>query len=358
MQYSWNRDCKEFLGVHTCEIQRAEDYPSCESCQFYDPYTKKILIIKLGAMGDVLRTTPLIEALRKKYGNPYIVWITKEESKELLKEKVDKVLIYNLDTILRLQKEKFHILISLEIDVPGTALANGVNAEEKFGYYLHEDGHPSTYNKEADFYLERALSNHINRENRKTYQEMMFEIVNLPYEKQEYEIKAKEILEFKKQHNIKDNETLIGINIGSALRWPAKRWHEEEIIKFINNAKERIILLAGPEEKELQKNIKNKVKKEIILNNPENTLEEFIAVLNICDTIVTGDTLTLHLAIGLKKKVIALFFCTPPWEIGEYERVTKVVSPLFEKHFYMDNTPEELTKSITAEEVQRFLKFV
>ena len=200
--------------------------------------------------------------------------------------------------------------------------------------------------------MERALSNHINRENRKTYQEMMFDILSLKYEKQEYSIEVKEIAEIRKKYG----NNLLGINIGSALRWPAKRWHEEEIIKFINASSKKIILLAGPEEKELQENIKKRVNKEVLCNNPNNSLEEFIAVLDCCSTIITGDTLTLHLAIGLRKKVIALFFCTPPWEIEEYGGVKKLISPLFEKHFYMDDIPKELTKSISALEVQRVLE--
>ena len=42
----------------------------------------------------------------------------------------------------------------------------------------------------------------------------------------------------------------------------------------------------------------------------------------------------MHLALGLKKPSVAFFTCTPPWEIEDYGRMTKVVSPLLEKYFY------------------------
>ena len=36
-------------------------------CSYYDPVDKKILIIKLGAIGDVIRTTPLLHKLKATY---------------------------------------------------------------------------------------------------------------------------------------------------------------------------------------------------------------------------------------------------------------------------------------------------
>jgi len=88
----------------------AEDYKDCEGCKFYDKISKKILIIKLGAMGDVIRTTPLIPLIRKKYPNSQITWLVGEQSKELAK--ADRVLVYNLDNVLRLQKEEFDVVFS------------------------------------------------------------------------------------------------------------------------------------------------------------------------------------------------------------------------------------------------------
>src|SRR3989344_9601424 len=114
----WNRDCKSFPGIYPCHIMTSENYESCEECIFYEKVSKKILIIKLGAIGDVLRTTPILSVIRKKYGNSAkIVWLISEESKDLLKynELIDEILVYNQDTILRLQQEKFDILYYLEV---------------------------------------------------------------------------------------------------------------------------------------------------------------------------------------------------------------------------------------------------
>ena len=45
---------------------------------------KKILIIKLGALGDVIRTMPILIAIKEKYPDSEITWVTRQNAKEIL----------------------------------------------------------------------------------------------------------------------------------------------------------------------------------------------------------------------------------------------------------------------------------
>ena len=363
---TWNRNCRSFqgtyssdlLGTYYCDILKTENYKDCSECKFYEPIEKKILILKLGAMGDVLRTTTILSALKKKYGrNTHITWVVEDESKELLYNNphIDKILIYNQETILRLQQEKFDILFSLEIAPPITLIANLVKTQEKFGYFFDSDGHPTAFNQPAVPYLETAFSDYKNREYKKTYQEMLFEICELNYEHQPY------ILNFEQESEQKKDK-LIGINVGSAGRWFSKAWHPNNIKELIKKLPKeyKVILLGGPKEKDFLLELVSELRSEnidVITNNPNNTLIEFMSVIKKCNLIITGDTLALHLAIGLKVPSIALFFCTPDWQIEPYNLVEKITSPLFEKYFMDDSYHEDLTKSISAEEVLKKIKW-
>ena len=208
MENIWNRDCKSFPGVYACDILKSENYKDCSECNYYEPYSKKILILKLGAIGDVIRTTTILNGLRKKYGEDiHITWVVGKESFDLIKNNkyVNKALVFDEETKLRLSQEKFDILLSLEISPPATLLANLVKAKEKFGYYFNEDGHPSAFNKAAESYLERVFSDKVNKENEKTYQEMLFEILELKYNKEEYvieSIKEDYAQEFKERYKL------------------------------------------------------------------------------------------------------------------------------------------------------------
>ena len=85
----WNKKCRFFDENYACDTLTNEGYENCEQCKFASEYDKKILIIKLGALGDVLRTTPILHALREKYPNCLIYWLTLEESEELLKNNIN-----------------------------------------------------------------------------------------------------------------------------------------------------------------------------------------------------------------------------------------------------------------------------
>jgi heptosyltransferase-2 len=362
---NWNIKCRFFNDEYACETLVSEDYGGCEECKFAVPYSKKILIIKLGAMGDVLRTTPILMAIKKKYPESKIYWMIKDlygEGKEMLKENpyIDKILLYNLDDILRIQQENFDIIFSLEITKPGTLIANLAKAKEKFGYYF-KDGASFCFNDGAKEYLETAFLQNKKLKNRKTYQELIFRACELPYEKQEiiFELseKDKKYKEyFKKEKNISEKDDILGINFGSGKRWPSKKWSEKKVMEFIEKAgdKYKIILLGGPEEKNEILMLSNELRKKsinIITNNPDNSLGEFAAVLDLCDKIITTDSLALHLSIALKKPTVSLFFCTPPWEIESYNRVVKIQSPLLKENFFSKKYSDKLSDSISSEQV-------
>ena len=369
MNYHWKTDCRSFLGTYPCNLLKSEELKSCEDCLFYEPTTKKILIIKLGASGDVIRTTPILEAIKSKYGeDTTIAWVVNKESEEILKNTphIDKVLVYNLDNVLRLKCQEFDVLFSLEIDAPGSAISSLVNAKEKYGYFLNKNGLPQSFNKTGEYYLERAFSDHFNKKNTKTYPEMIFEICELSYHKERYALfptsRAEEYsMNFLNSLNLDKSKKIIGINLGSGGRFPSRMISKEKIILLAEELSKdyNIFLLGGMEEVRYQKELIEELMKKnvrIYSNNPENSKEEFIGVLNSCEVLITGDSFAMHAAIGLGKKVIALFFSTPPSEIEDYEVVKKLISPLCTKYLYSEDYIPELVNSISVEEIVRAVK--
>jgi len=90
----------------------------------------------------------------------------------------------------------------------------------------------------------------------------------------------------------------------------------------------KVLLFGGKKEEERNKEIVS------LVNNPKlidtgcnNTLREFFSLINLCNILITSDTLALHIALALKKKVIALFGPTSPNEIEMYGLGKKIVSP-------------------------------
>jgi len=322
----------------------------------------KILIIKLGAKGDVVRTLPILTALKEKYPDSEITWLTKEDSVEILKKSpyINKVHTIPLDL-----NEEFDILYNFDIEKQATDLAQKISAKNKFGF-SEDSGYPVALNSEAEYYLNTIFDDELKKQNRKTYQEMMFELAKLPYKKQHHQIilskaEKKYAEDFIQENNI-NKEKLIGIHMGASPRWPSKVWHKDNLREFIKKAEKEnynILVFGGPDEIKEHEKLKQDLEKENIkihFNNPYNTDSEFIALVNICNALICSDSFSLHIALALKKPTIGLFFVTSPYEVEDYGILKKIISPFLEKHFYSDEYSEELTKSISAQEILDSLK--
>jgi ADP-heptose:LPS heptosyltransferase/8-oxo-dGTP pyrophosphatase MutT (NUDIX family) len=323
-----------------------------------------ILVIKLGALGDVIRTLPLAKAIKENFPNSDITWITKENALQLFEENpyVKKVF-----TDKNYPKEHFDILYNFDVDGEATKIAMETNAEKKYGFY-QENGYPLAFNSPAEYYLNTMFDDNLKKLNKKTYQEMMFEVAELPLSKEiaaiylnEEDVKFAQ--KFFEENKI-NREKIIGIHMGASSRWPSKVWDLENIKEFINRAKEKryeILLFGGPNEIESQEKFVKELEKEgtkVYRNNPNNTLKEFASLVNLCTSIICSDSMSLHISLALKKPTICLFFCTSPNEIEDYGLLKKIISPKLYEFFpeRQDEYNRELTRSISVDEVLRALE--
>src|SRR4030067_3118012 len=75
-------DCRYYLGDRPCIPHKREG--SLCTCEHYIPLKGNLLIIKLDAMGDVLRTTCLLPVIGRVWPGIRLTWITRAESIQLL----------------------------------------------------------------------------------------------------------------------------------------------------------------------------------------------------------------------------------------------------------------------------------
>lgn len=314
----------------------------------------KIALIKLGALGDVIRTLPLAEAVKKRFPGSELTWITKPNASEIIEtdEYVDHVATTK-------PEGEFDVLYNFDIDDQATALASEIPAKQKFGFYS-EAGYPAAFNPGAEYYLNTIFDDELKKSNKKTYQEMMFQAAELPYEKKPFRINLSE----EEKKTMPKEKKVIGIHIGSSPRWPSKGWHDENIKEFVrtmNSKGHKAAIFAGPDDTKKRDKILSELKNEgisVLSNEPSNTLREFASLVNECDAIVCNDSLALHVSMGLNKPTIGLFFCTSPHEVEPYDTLTKLASPRLEEFFpeKMDQYDEDLTKSIAVSSVLEALK--
>ena len=327
-------DCRHFPGDKPCKPNKLEG-KKCDDCEYFSPINFKILIIKLDAVGDVLRTTSILHALKLKYYGSHITWLTKKIARDIFlnNDLVDRVLeLESHDLISRLNTEKFDLLIHPDASPTSSALASIVTAKVKKGFILDQTGQVIPVNNDAIEWLEMGAFDEFKKKNQKTYQQIIHEIAGLEYKKGEIILNLnQDELNFKNsfiaEHNLSKFNVLIGLNTGASKRWQLKQWRLEGFKELISILQKKddigILIFGGEDEVDRNKEIK-KLFPNVIDTGSTNSLREFFALMDIPDIILTGDTLALHTATALRKKIICLFGPTSSSEIENYGIITKI----------------------------------
>lgn len=327
-------DCRHFPGDKPCLPSKLEN-KKCNDCEYYSPIKFKILIIKLDAVGDVLRTTSILHALKEKFPDSHIAWLTKKNAQEIFinNNLVDNILLLeNYDLTARLHTETFDLLINTDASKVSASLSSYIQAKVKKGFGLNHLGQVFPFHNEAVEWFEMGAFDEFKKNNKKTYQQIIHEIAGLEYKKGEIIINlTQEEIEFKDLffniHNLDRYKNLIGLNTGASKRWQLKQWRFDglkELISKLLNHKDIGILLFGGEDEDEKNNELQKLFPSLINTGSKNTLRQFFALMDIPHLILTGDTLALHTAAALKKKVICYLGPTSSAEIEDYGRIKKI----------------------------------
>lgn len=327
-------DCRFFLGDRPCVWHKANGV-LC-TCDHYQKVEQRLLIIKLDAMGDVLRTTALLPALADAHPGTAITWITRHESRPLLERNpyITEVLEYGPDALLQLQTRTFHRVINLDAGKNSAALASLAKAEQKDGFLLDAQGYVQPTNAAARKWLEMGIFDDLKRQGTKTYQDLMLEIIGSSGAPHRYVLDlSDEERACGRAHllrlGIDPSHPVIGLNTGAGHRWQLKQWREEAYLELVERLAKRhatqFVLLGGPEERERHERLKSRSQVPLIDSGCDNPVRHFAAIVASCNVIVAGDTLAMHLALALGRRAVILFGPTSSAEIEMYGLGEKVV---------------------------------
>ncbi|HDZ00129.1 MAG TPA: glycosyltransferase family 9 protein [Nitrospirae bacterium] len=332
-------DCQYYIGDRPC-IWHKRTGVICE-CEHYTPLKESLLIIKLDAIGDVLRTTCLLPVIAKAWLGTRITWITREESVSLLENNphITEVVPYNTDALVHLSSRTFDRVINLDAGKISAGMAAIAKAKEKIGYILHEDGYVVSTNAAAENWLHKGIFDDLKKENQISHQDIMCSILGLPSTELKYVFELTETEKEMGQNHLEElgldlNKNIIGIHTGGGGRWQLKQWQEEKFIELIseligeigNDA--QILLVGGPLERELNKRIMSNVNAFIFDTGCDNGIRHFASLINCCSVVLSSDSLAMHIALALSRRTVVLFGPTSSAEIKMFGLGEKVVPDL------------------------------
>jgi len=296
-------DCRWFRGTVPCAPHKQEGVhcvdESGNPCPHYDRLTSKILVIKLGAIGDVIRTTPLLHKLRSVYPNGQIWWLTL--TPEVIPPVVDIVLPFTPQSLAVLTAARFDLLINLDKDREACALASTLKSRKVRGFLLR-DGVPAPAGPEAAQKFLTGLFDDLNKENTKSYPQEIFELCGFTFNGEKYILDSFDRNGYR--WNLPKRQTIIGLNTGCGGRWVSRLWPEENWInlaKRLRSGGYLPLLLGGEQEDAKNRRIARRSGARYLGHFP---LQQFINLVNQCTLVVTAVTMTMHITIGLNKKIV------------------------------------------------------
>ncbi len=282
------------------------------------------LILKLGATGDVVRTTPLLERLKGE-----VVWLTEARNAVLLRGLRETLHCLSWEEREAVPDLDFDLIINLEDTLETGLYLNGLKSKQRFGAYVDSDGQ-MRYTEDSRRWFDlslisshgRAQADRLKLLNRRTYQDLIFDGLGLDFNGDPY------LLPEPVETGLFGD---VAIAADSGPVWPMKKWACYD---------------------ELKKQLEDRGLTVNLLPKRASLLEHLADVRNH-RCLVGGDSLPMHFALGTGTPCVSLFTCTSPWEIYDYGIQEKIVSPLLEEFFYKRGYEERATTTITLEEVMK-----
>jgi heptosyltransferase-2 len=281
-----------------------------------------VLIIKLGATGDVVRTTPLLRRL-----NGPVSWIAAKNNLALLQGIDREVCCVSWENRNRIADTTYDLVINLEDDRESSSFLKELRFKQLFGAHLNGDDQ-LTYTSDSRAWFDLSLISAYGREradrlkllNRRTYQELVFDGLGLGFNGEPYYLPPPRPTRLR-------GDVAISSTAGAV--WPMKKWaYYDELKKELEAAGLKVNMLES-----------------------RPTLLEHLADVQGHRCLVSGDSLPMHLALGSAVRCVSIFTCTSPWEIYGYGLQEKVISPLLEEFFYARGYDARGTTAISVDEV-------
>lgn len=296
-------DCRWFRGDIPCKPHKQHGVHCVDkqglSCTHYEPTDSNILIIKLGAIGDVIRTTPLLHKLKELHPRARIWWLTL--TPEVVPRIVDVVLPFTPQTLAALQATRFDLLINLDKDREACGLTASLQATVKHGFTM-KNGKAAPADEYAVAKYMTGVFDDLNKENTRSYVEEIFEICGMKFAGEKYILDSFGDRGY--TWKLPKKKKIVGLNTGCGGRWTSRLWPEKywvDLAKKLKKAGYVPLLLGGEQEHEKNKRLAKKSGARYLGHFP---LDQFINLVDQCHLVVTAVTMAMHITIGLGKRIV------------------------------------------------------
>lgn len=292
---------------------------------------RKILVIRLGSLGDILHTFPAVSGLRTSFPHAEIVWLTHPKWEFLIKTCGLATEVWTVDTrdranlwsvLKRIRKYRFEIAIDYQGLWKSAAIPFFAWVPRRIGFSsetVREAGVPVLYTDQ----VRTAMAMHIADQNGDL---SIRAGARIPVDHVKLQVPEEDTQVTRARLSGAGVDEYVVLSPGGGWRskcWPAERYGllAERIFSEFGL---RSVINVGPGEEELAAAVVKGA------GNAEpvpftGSLGQLMALLKSATAVVAGDTGPMHLADALATQVVAIFGPTDPRRNGPYWRTGVVL---------------------------------
>jgi heptosyltransferase-1 len=315
---------------------------------------QKILILRLSAVGDVIRTLPAVKALKERYPASFITWIVEEPSQALIESQpeIDEVILFPRkrwskgikslrrmwgtiremrELITGLWKRRFDVVLDFHGILKSGLLSYLSGSPKRIGYDRNsaKEGNYLFSNIKVKLPKERISRF---RRNLALLRGMGLEVKEFRYK---LHIPSKDrayVESFFKASSASLTRPLIAIHPGTSQKAVFKRWMPDQYSqladRLIREVNATVLFTWGDGEFEWVEGIRKEMREPSLLGPKTDSLTQLGEVYRHCDLYIGGDTGPMHVASLMGIPAVVIYGPTDPIEnepFGHHIKVRKEV---------------------------------
>ncbi|MFB3883684.1 MAG: glycosyltransferase family 9 protein [Thermodesulfobacteriota bacterium] len=312
--------------------------------------SRKILILRLSAVGDVIRTLPAVKALKEYDPQSSITWVVEEPSKSLLESQpqIDEVILFprrrwveGIRSVRRIERtlaemsrfisglrgRNFDVVLDFHGILKSGLLSFLSGSPKRVGYDRRST-------KEMNFLFSNVKVG-LPKERISRFQRNLFLLrgVGLDVKKLEYRLHIPsevrvEMESYFEARAASLRRPLIAIHPGTSSKTSFKRWMADRYAsladRLVRELKATVLFTWGTNELAWAEGIRKKMKESSILSPRTDSLTQLGEVYRNCDLYIGGDTGPMHVASLVGIPVVVIYGPTDPIANEPFGRHRKV----------------------------------
>jgi heptosyltransferase-2 len=294
---------------------------------------KRILIVNPFGIGDVLFSTPLVKAIKKKYPVSEITYVCNRRAHGILmaNPRISKLHVFEKDEYRKtwevskvralrdiyrflrlLKKEKFDIVFDASLGYMASLLmAVIVGIPVRVGF---------NYRKRGKFLTHKLNIRGFNDKHAIDYYLGLGDLLGLGIDDKEMELFVCDADKawargFLASNGISDKDEICGVIPGCGASWGKdanyRRWSPWKFAEIADHVVEKYgyktLVFGEGSESSICVDVVSKMKNHGIQVCGKTTIGQLAALLDRCDLILTNDGGPAHMSVALRKNVVAIF---------------------------------------------------